>query len=310
MIAVIIIVGVLMPIMGSLPVPSFAPGARGSSSLIFAFPNLSFLFASGTPTLLRVLLAFPIIAAVAIILIAKKAHNPGRGIALASLAGVFFFILFNAPALSSTGPQTPMPNFKPELSLKVDALLLLAFIAGLTCLWIASRTRFYRPDHKPSYVLGVVGAVLTAIFLIAPIGPTKSIPILEPFAQFKKSAFDAIVMAACIGCILYTAFIAVINKPFTHHLVASMRARKASRVLLIAFILPVIMALLEMFSMAGPGTGGMVSLALTAFIKFSFMFGGILLLIPAGITDALVGNALPPGQKPPDPLDAFGADPF
>jgi hypothetical protein len=88
------------------------------------------------------------------------------------------------------------------------------------------------------------------------------------------------------------AVICIINLPRATNSRAAGRTRLAFFFLLLAVMIPVFIAMFGMLS--APSIAGMTAMPfISAGAKYGIIFGGLVLLIPIGIADLLIGRAEP-----------------
>jgi len=184
----------------------------------------------------------------------------------------------------------------------------LGLFAGARCCW-------YRPGHTAGYLLGIAGGVLAILMLVLPISPglaadTDVAAVTVPFKLLESDSTRDLVkgwilLAPMIGIAL-AALLCLCNAPITGSRASRPLAGMAATVLLLGALV----------GAAGPMVAGMcfaeklrmmvVLSALAGFAKFGAWFGGLLMIVPAGAVDLLIGRpptgpAMAPVPMAPSP---------
>ncbi|MCP4375100.1 MAG: hypothetical protein GY794_02800 [bacterium] len=245
------------------------------------FLNMSF---DNTPFLASVFLLAPGVAGISLLILQGVAKHPVRGIAIISLAVLpILLALIDLQIIEFLGPIV-------EFAQTEAAFYMLVFFLGLfvapVVLLAGIRSRGYRPESTLAYWFGVSGAAAWFIFLILPILPSEAghIFLMFPIRLMSHTGVGGGSMGLLIMtiCMSISALICIINKPSAEIKNARKQANLAFRVLLAGFILSQLCASTQIIR-SFPG------FMLT--IKFMCWFGGMFLLLPAGITDLIVGRS-------------------
>ncbi len=266
-----------------MTVAFFAPivGFPGQTLL---FPELSGevgVFAAGQPWLVLAVRLLPLIAGIAMMALARRASPPLRGAIVTGIgASVFLLFLADGAARSVIGQMASAAPTSVSLSL--------LFLATAACgLLIGARARWYLPTHRPAWWCGLVGAIGYGLFHLVP--NHGSWPIGDLMLSMRADKLAFLGLAIHFGCVLTAAVISAVNVPSTPSFVAVARARRCFRLLVASIVAPVVFSVLSLI-VSPFGDAGMVAVYLTSGAKYAVMFGGLMLLIPLGISELIVGK--------------------
>lgn len=236
------------------------------------------------------LMLLPLAAGITLMTMVRRVDVPLRGVVSLSLGLLMFVILlFNKDASSPVGNSMgAMP-----VSASVSGAL---FLLGVFGLFVSLRLRWYRPLHEYAYLIGAVAAGFYLLYLFIP--SHGYMPIAIPFHVFKLSGLLGLGMLANVGLLAAAAVICLTNTPSTSGWQASTKAGRAFLCLVGAIAIPFLVLILSTMSMAdsmasptgAPGMGSPAMLFISTALKFTVMYGGLVLLIPVGIVDILVGR--------------------
>ena len=271
----------------AMTIAFFAPivGIPGQPLL---FPELHGeigVLASGMPGLVVAVRLLPLIAGVVVILASFITTPPVRGMVVTA-CGAALFGLFVVDGDARQAVAESFQVMPGSMTLSV----VLGFV-GVFGMLVSARVRWYRPTHAPAHWIGVIAAVSYGVYLVMPTNGGS--PIAAPFQMFRFDTMMGIASLANVGCLAGAAVVSAITVPSTPGFVAVTRARLCFRLLVASVAVPLAIALLgTLCSTLGSSMGGvgMIAPLITSGAKYAVMFGGLLLLIPVGITDLVVGR--------------------
>jgi len=247
----------------------------------FVIPELSSeVGVFGGPALLVAVRLLPLLAGVMLMLVARRADQPLRGCAITGAGGLLFglFVIDGRARSAIADSFSLLPN-----SFSLSLLLLLAGVGGML---VAVRTRWYRPGSQPAAWIGAIAGGCYLLYLVVP--SSSVLPIGALLDTFRSSILAGLASVAHLGCMVGAAVLCLRNTGATPSFLAVGRARLACRLLLAAVLVPGAVILLAI--MTSPGSGQIIAPLVSSALKYGVMFGGLLLLIPVGITDLLVGR--------------------
>ena len=272
LLGVVLLVGFLMPIVD---------GAN------FEFPNFAVFSAAGAPWQMFVIMLAPGVAGMAMILLARLGRHPVRGIVTVALPLLPVLVLMTDEEVRRSFSFT-FKNMSGELILAVLLLNL-----GWIGLLVGARARWYRPRRGAAYWIGLAGAIAFGVFLMMPIMPAEAghIPLITAFKMFEAPPIRLVAfgVVAWIDCTVLAGVLCLMTAPGKSADFARRRARGAFLLLIAgaaAFGLCAATALLQ-----NARADDVVAPVLTALIKFGCWGVGMILLLPTGITDLVVGPA-------------------
>lgn len=269
---VLLLVGFLMPIVDGANVK---------------FPNFAVFSAGGAPWQLFVIMLAPGVAGLAMILLAWLGRHPVRGIVTIALPLLPVLVLM----LDAEVRRSFSFTFRDMPGEIILAVLLLNL--GWIGLLVGARARWYRPRRRAAYWIGLAGAIAFMVFLMLPIMPAEAghIPLITAFKMFEVPPMRLVAfgVVAWIACTVPAGVLCLMTDPGKSADFARRRAGGAFRLLIAgaaAFGLCAATALLQ-----NARAAGVVTPVFTALIKFGCWGVGMILLLPTGITDLVVGPA-------------------
>ena len=268
----------------ALTIAFLAPiaGAPGHA-LVFpqfsAFPGMN---------LNGLLMLLPLIAGLILMVVSKRADPPLRGIViLAAGAALIGLMLIDRGARSTVRQSVGVLPTSASLSSML-------FIIGTFGLLISTRVRWYRPLSKCAYVIGAIAAGCYAYYLFL---PTHGVmPIEQPLQMFRMHKVMGIGLFGHLGLMAAAAILCLINFPNALASNASTKAGRAFLCMIGALVIPLILTTMSAMSMSssmsfpGADMGSPAMMFISAAVKFGVMYGGLVMLIPIGIADLLVGR--------------------
>lgn len=268
----------------ALTIAFLAPIA-GAPGHALAFPQFS---AFPGMNLAGLVLLLPLIAGITVMALAKLGDPPLRGsVTLAAGASLFGLMLARGEARATVGESLSILPTSASLS---SALVIL----GVFGLLISTRLRWYRPISRLAYAIGAVAAACYAFYLFSPV--TGRMPVEEPLEMLRMDKLMGLGMLGHIGLMAAAAVLCLINFPGSLPPNAATKAGRAFLCLWGAVVVPVLaltlsaMSMSGSMSMSGMDMGSPAMLFLSSAAKFGVMYGGLVLLIPIGIADLLVGQ--------------------
>jgi hypothetical protein len=293
LLGVILLIGFLMPVIK-------IEGALRTRSVELA--NITILTQDSAPMSLKVLCLIPGVAGVGLLVLQTASKHPVRGIVIVFMAMTPIAIL-----LTDYHIVRAMIPAAGGLQGHSSLVLLLGFMdmfAAPVAMLAGVRSRSYRPDSLSAYCFSIAGAACWFVFLVTPALPAEQghIFLMVPIKLLKQSAVrgQAIALTALIACMSVSAIICVINGPSTKFLKARKLAEMAFWALAVGFVV-------LMLCLAGTLIDGFPSLV--GALKLLCWFGGMFLLLPAGITDLVVGHVHHHGgQRHDDMPQAYNPD--
>ena len=272
---IILVIGAVMPVIA---------GRQG-----VAFINFELLGERGVPGMAKFMALYPLLAGIAVIVLGVVAMGIGRSIALCAMGLLPVIVLLAdrdiGRAVSRISRQGSGIGGQFVISLLGSAGIL-----------IGSRILRYRWRSRIGGIVGTVGAGLTLISLFVPFdarGIGRGLmAVTLPFKVFETAPVMGAGLLIQMACIITAAALCIV----------SLVNRDASRTLggwilslwvwaAVAAIVGVIGQSLGTFRHVN---GEQVVMILVAVVKFSCWIGGILLLVPVGVTDLIV-NLVPAG---------------
>jgi len=294
----IALLGVVL--MATFVAPLVVPDPNGGFSPLF---NLGILFMDNMPWIAVFLAVYPAVAAILAIGLAFLVLPPARGIGLIIVGGASVAVpliwagnevvarMLNEQALATAGPAT----------------LQVAGLVGMFGLLAGSRARWYRPGSRWAFAIGLLGGALYVLGLVAPAAPgdIRTLPVLLAAGMLAARATIVAGILIClhIVCTLGASALLFVNTPATRPEKAHRRAGLAFRLLVLGAVLGIAAPLAGAVIAVPPGAGaGIVATVLYNTAKVIGSVIAVLLLMPVGLADALVGTPwrrhAPPRKAP------------
>ncbi len=249
-----------------------------SPSLRISMFNIEGMGESGIGWAGVVTLAFPLIAG-ALVLILQPLNARPRGVALISLFVVQLIVVLIGSDLI---------NLENLLGRELR-LVTFVYVMSFGSFWgllICARARWYRPDATAGYIVGVVGALCTFVIFFVPFEGSMGIRNV-----FQVMRFAPVIGAfAIVGSLLVlaTALVTVVNTPGRPLETVSKTARLAYVLLLCSWLVSAMIIAIPIVQ--GMMHAGQIAAAFIMFIKALLWIGGLLLLVPVGVTDLIIGD--------------------
>ncbi len=298
LLGVVLLIGFLMPI-----VHDNGPQRPRSFDMV----NITILGKIPAPPMsIKVICLVPGVAGVGLLVLQVLTKHPLRGIMILFMAVVP--ILIALADLQLVRAMTGSQKATPTGNTLAMTLCFLGLFAAPVAMLVGIRSRSYQPDNHTAYYFGVAGAVLWLVFLVTPALPAEMghIFLMVPIKLITNTGPSAqsIGLIAIAACMTVTAALCIVNTPSTEF----MKARKLAGTAFLTFIIGVTVLLL---CLVGQAVGSFPLLVAT--IKYVCWFGGVFMLLPAGITDLVVGHIHHPkharhdDQQPPQAYEAAGS---
>lgn len=276
LIGAMLAVGFLMPVL--------IPEIKGQFEWKLSFASIERLFDSTSTPWEKVMLVYPLAAGLGTMILAAAALPRLRGTVMMVLSIAPIVALFLEPDFKAAwqlyGPDVMDAGV-------ISALLLLLGLGGV---FIGSRTRFYRPSQTHAFLIGAIGGLAATIFWIIPIDGRP--PIATPVEMFMTSIIGGIGAVIAVGLLIVSCVICLINTPNQHPARASKLGAVAFRCLCgFVVILPTtftVVVAVEVFQFEGELF--LVAGVVMGMAKAIAWLGGLLLLLPTGLTDVLIGQ--------------------
>ena len=272
LLGVVLLVGFLMPVVDGADM---------------VFPNFTVFSAGGAPWQLFVIMLAPGVAGLAMILLACLDRHPVRGVITIALPLLPILVLMTDEKVRLSFSFI----FEEVAGEFVLAVVLLNL--GWIGLLVGARSRWYRPRKPAAYWIGLAGAIAFGVFLVLPIMPADAgrIPAVTAIRMLEVPPIRLVAfgVVAWIACTVLAGVLCCITGPGRSAGFARRRARAAFRLLAaggIALGLCISIAMLQ-----NAGAADAVALVFTALVKFGCWGVGMILLLPTGITDLVVGPA-------------------
>jgi hypothetical protein len=274
LLGVIILTGFIIPVVRT----DHITGARSAE-----FVNITILTQDSIPASIKVLVLTPAVAGIALLILQYAAKHPLRGSVIIFLAMTPILIIL--ADLQNFGALNQLEsNLPPGNSFMTLVIFLGAFVAPVAML-VGIRSRTYRPDSPIAYWFGVAGAAAWFIFLIAPVLNAENghIFMMLPVKMIERAGLSGVSMGLLVmmASLAISGAICIINKPTED-------AQKARNLAGMAYWIALAGVVVFMLCISGEFLAnfpGMVRV-----LKLLCMFGGMFLLLPAGITDLVVGR--------------------
>ncbi len=284
----VLLAAFLMPIM----VPGF--GAGSSSEWIFV--NLE-VFRQEVPWQVAVVMLAPAVGGVGIILASRLLRHPVRGAVICALPilPVLLLLLDEEVARDVKFAFSATPT--------ESKVLLILWCIALIGLLVGIRTRWYRPANPAAYVVGCVGGGTYALSLLLPVLPSEAgyIALVTPFKLFDvpRMVLFGFGLLMAMLCMIAASVICIVNRPGIRDDFARNRARAALWLLVSGQAAGVLFTLMT-FLQALPedGAASFAASVFLIFVKGGAMMFGMILLLPFGLIDLLVGPMRPPAAAP------------
>lgn len=264
----------------------FAPivGIPGQGFIVPELSGERGVFSGELSGLALVVTLLPLLGGVVVMALSRMASPPMRGVGVTLVGAALFGMFFgDAGAREAIGQSFSLTPSTVDLSV-------LLWMVGALGLIASTRIRWYRPIHKLAYLIGAIAGGCYITYLFLPVAGIR--PISQALAAFRLDALMGSAVMANIVFMFVAAVICIINLPFASNSRAAGRTRLAFFLLLLAVMIPVFIAMIGMLS--APGIGGMMAMPfISAGAKYGIIFGGLVLLIPIGIADLLIGRAEP-----------------
>jgi hypothetical protein len=289
--------------------PVIGPDALGAGTRVL-FINIEGLFQTDpSGGMLKVQLLYPLIAGVAVLVLAGNLPQMSRSVWLLVL-GVMPFILLFSSAEVRRGFEMGFEQMTQGRSPILGGVIGLIAFAGL---FAGSRARALRPSSAAAAVLGAVGGgmFILSLFLTTPAGEMSLVqPFTMLFGERPRGmsagdsgvvVFMALVAIVHMLCLIGSSILCLINASTTRT-DAGPRAALAFRlwvwsmlVLLVGFSVGLVIALSE----GVPAEAAMP--AVTMIVKMLIWIAGLMLLALAGLTEVIVSGS----PEPAPPMSAL-----
>lgn len=257
--------------------PVFGVGPRGDFHMEFV--NLTAL--NHSPNVLAtVMMLYPIIAGVLLLIIAGAVKGPMRGVTMVLLG--LLPIVYGVIEAANSGALRGLV-IVPRGSILIAIIMLI----GLYGVFIGNRARWYRPDCKPAYVFALIGGCCLLVVLMAPLGEKPVF--IEVFGALQGNVAMAIGIIIPVYMMIAAGVISVINSHAKPLPTASNLGGLAFRLLLGSLVIGFIVIVAAQFMIQGFEVWALVT-AFSVTLKGFCWAGGIMLLLPLGVTDMLIGN--------------------
>lgn len=285
-VALMLVAGVLMPLIKASEFGEYRPD----------FVNLRLLDDEGTPLLMKVLLVYPAVAAVAVIITVLCARGAPRAL-LIHLLGVFPFVAYYSDAAARRGLGSPLglpDQFNPFLPFGGAFAL-----AGVAALFAGNRARRAYPESRAAALAGGLGGAYFFLSLVLPLEPAEhgSYAVFAPFKMmfeekglwaWQITGFSRILTMLLLAISSIIALQNVVSRPD-----AAVRARLSGRMwwwhLLVLLAAPFVV-LLVLY--ARPSTpAGTLPVEAVLVVKTALTTLGFLFLLLMGAVDMLVVGA-------------------
>lgn len=257
--------------------PVFGAGPRGDFRMEFV--NLTALNQSPN-VMATVMMLYPIIAGILLLVIASSVEGPMRGVAMVFLGLVP--VVYGVIEAVNSGVLRGFA-IVPQGSILIAMIMLI----GLYGVFIGNRARWYRPDCKPAYVFALIGGCCLLVVLMAPLGEKPVF--IEVFSALQGNIALGIGIIIPIYMMIAAGVISVINSHAKPLPTASNLGGWAFRLLLGSWVIGFIVFLALQFMVQGLEVLELITVFSIA-LKGICWAGGILLLLPLGVTDMLIGN--------------------
>ena len=267
---------------------------------VFAYPDLSYVSASQAPWQAKAAYVYPLAAGALVALLGLILERRIRGVLLVGLfAAPAVFVAYGGadaawPA-AKAAVAVPKGFLAPAQALPIGLLL---GMAGVGLLYVATRSRYFRPQYGLLYVIALAGGALALVpqFWATDLSAGK-MPGLYFFELFKAQADPAAkapfgMALAALGGMALASVLALVNLPPLKGGSGSKLANTSFRLCILAVILGVGAHAYVYF--AGPGKGlatGELAVLLIHQGKLWLCVVGLGLLLPVGLVDVLIGSA-------------------
>jgi hypothetical protein len=290
LLGVVLIVGWIMPIIKPDPIRSLV----GSE---FVFPTITMFLDGQTPAPMIAANMIPLLAGIMMIALAGAGHSQMRGLTMIVLPTIM--VLLIVAAMHSAGvtlaniPQDP-DSIRPILMVLMMGLSSVLILAGL-------RIAAYRTDRKLGPALALLGAVLYAPAVLAPMIPGEygmqayfdlpfkfilsDSPGARPLGVYLGIELGLMLLTSLMCLLLFLSRISRKNRP----------AIPGASAPLICWIGSRIFTVVAFLTQAQISGGSDQSVLLVAMTKSLLMGGAMFILFCAGVADLALGP--PPGSE-------------
>jgi hypothetical protein len=284
------------------------PGSdSGGSGLVI--PNIEAMADEGIGLTQLLTLLHPLLASLIVFGVAWWSKPRVRAIVVVALAviPVAIGVWQITRVASEHGYDSPLRRFlsssgfgEGESFGTVLGIGLLAILAW-SALLVGVRARFYRPFSQAAYAFGVAGASLLGALLLV-IVVSRLTPYHDNYRDASETVFYYGRQAAWV-CMIVAAVLCLLNVPRNEATLARRRARQAFAAFLVAqviFGLAILASVgVEMYGPSGYGREYLTVRGFLLMLKIFLLAGPVLLLIPFGLSDLIVGDGEPDPEAPP-----------
>ncbi|MDH3584744.1 MAG: hypothetical protein OER86_11065, partial [Phycisphaerae bacterium] len=266
-----------------LVLPVIVPAPSGTTVNFFNFEALA---QSGVPVVLKILLLYPLLAGIGVILLGRLAPHPWRGLAIVGL-GVLPLLI----GLCDGQLRRAMADGISQMAAGAGLAGLL-LLTGLLGLLVGTRGRWYRPRMMIFFALGLVGGGCALIYQVLPVLPADAgkVPVVAIFKKFSASVPLALGDLMQLLCLLGCSILCFANTPGRKPINASQLGWMAWVLLVLAAALPLVLGMIAGVAEAGDNLTAPVFFGIVSMVaKVILLVGVILLLVPTGLIDLLIG---------------------
>ena len=292
----LVMLGLLLAGAFFVPHMTWKPGEKAA----LEYPDFSYVSASQAPWQAKVAYVYPLAAGALVALLGLLLERRIRGVLLLGLfaaAAIF---------LACGGPDAGWPAAKAAVALPKDFLApvrglplgLLLGIAGVVLLYVATRSRHFRPHYGLLYLMALAGGAWALVpqFWVTDLTGQK-MPGLYFFELFKAQADPAAKASSgmalgALGGMALASVLALVNVWPLKGGSGSKLANASFKLCILAIILAVGANMYAYFT--GPGRGlatGDLAVLLVNQGKLWLCVVGLGLLGPVGLVDVIIGSA-------------------
>lgn len=286
---VVLLFGAFMPVLG-------VPGAG-------AFLNFALVFGEGVPPMGRFMAAYPLLAGIAVLIVAAPGMGTVRSVALCVMGLIPLAVLLADSRIGHAFTQI----LQRKSGINVQFVISLLGSAGVL---IGSRMMRYRSWSVIGPVVGSVGGVLTFVCLFVPVdNPAEGLgqmAVSVPFRVIRVLPVMGIGLFAQLACVIAAAALCIVSlfdRPSARTL-----GGRAFSLWVGAAVAGTVGVPTQVWGAFWRADAGVLLTLLLAFVTLvcwfgSCWFGGLLLLVPVGVTDLIV-NLVPVEGAGPEGLGA------
>jgi hypothetical protein len=311
---VVLLLGFLLPIL----VPRFQssrpydPDRISEVTLKPKFVSFEAMAQEDMPGTAKFFILFPALAGITAVIVALVTDGRARGAILLALFALLVIVM-----LSSRDVRVGFLEMARAMGGRLGTFMILSTVAWLG-IFVGSRSRWYRPGSTAAMVIGIVGGILYLVVEVLPVLPDAvgTISLVAPFKLLgqKRMVIAGLGGVVQLGCLIAASIVCFVNVNLADQRRGQRLGRVAFRLLVGGAIAAGACFVLNGMVEAGRNVeehlGLFIFSSLFNLAKFLAWVVGVLLLLPIGLTDLVVGPPArvlpatpvphPPAYPPPE----------